>query len=142
MKTQQGATLIVSLIMLVILTLFVIAGISMSSVNLKIVGNVQSQKTLEANTQQAIEQVLSSNAAFSLTPAEQTVTVNGVDVTVHAPACLKAVPATGYSALGTAIPEDTGWEVSAEAADDDLSGAQAQIKQGVKIRLPPGNCPS
>ncbi|MDQ3197317.1 MAG: hypothetical protein M3Q32_13390, partial [Pseudomonadota bacterium] len=69
---QQGSTLLVSLIMLIILTLFVVTAINVSNVNLKIVGNVQSKKTLEANAQQAIEQVLSSSAAFNLAPTAQT----------------------------------------------------------------------
>jgi Tfp pilus assembly protein PilX len=140
-KRERGATLLVSLIMLVILTLFVIAAINMSSVNLKIVGNVQTQKKLEADIQQAIEQVLSQGANFSLTPVQQTVTVNGTAVTIFAPTCKKAVVASGYSAVTGPVPEDSNWEVVATHTDA-ATGAKATLRQGIKIRLPPGNCPS
>ena len=40
---QRGATLLVTLIMLVVLTLFAVTAFNLSSVNLKIVGNFQAQ---------------------------------------------------------------------------------------------------
>jgi len=40
-KHQQGATLLVSLIILVVITMFAVTGINLSSVNLRIVGNAQ-----------------------------------------------------------------------------------------------------
>lgn len=138
---QEGAALLVSLVMLVILTLFVITAINMTSVNLKIVGNEQSRAAMEANAQQAIEQVISSGAAFNLAPAAQTVTVNGMVVSVRAPVCIKAVDAQGYSAVSGAAPEDTNWELLATVTDP-MTGATATHKQGIRIRMPSGNCPS
>jgi hypothetical protein len=138
---QRGATLLVSLIMLVILTLFVVSAIGMSSVNLKIVGNAQSQRTLENNAQQAIEQVLSSGAAFTLTPSGQTVTVNGTDVVVYAPTCAKSVVAPGYDLTQGPVPEDNHWEVVANV-EDDVTGGEVTVKQSIRIRMPPENCPS
>jgi hypothetical protein len=140
MMHQRGATLLVSVIMLLILTLFVVSAISMSNVNLKIVGNVQSQRTLENNAQQAIEHVLSSGAAFSVTPSGQTVTVNGTNVTVHAAACAKSVTAPGYDLTQGPVPEDNHWEIGAYV-EDDLTGGSVTVRQGVKIRTPPDNCP-
>ena len=140
-RTQRGATLLVSLIMLVILTLFVVSAIGMSSMNLKIVGNAQSQRTLENNAQQAIEQVLSSGAAFTFTPTSQTVTVNGTDVAVYAPTCAKSVVAPGYDLTQGPVPEDNHWEVVANV-EDDVTGGEVTVKQSIKIRTPPENCPS
>ncbi len=68
-RRQRGATLLISLIMLVILTLFALAGFNLSSVNLKIAGNFQNQKFMEAVALQAIERVISTPTAFFPTPA-------------------------------------------------------------------------
>jgi type II secretory pathway pseudopilin PulG len=138
---QRGAALLVSLIMLVILTLFVVSAISMSSMNLKIVGNAQSQRTLENNAQQAIEQVLSSGAAFTFTPSGQTVTVNDTDVAVYAPTCAKSVVAPGYDLTQGPVPDDNHWEVVANV-EDDATGGKVTVKQAIRIRTPPENCPS
>jgi Tfp pilus assembly protein PilX len=141
MKRECGATLLVSLIMLVVLTLFVVSAIGMSNVNLKIVGNAQSQRTLENNAQQAIEQLLSTGSAFTITPSGQTVSVNGTDVTVYAPACAKSVTAPGYDLTQGPVPEDNHWEIVANV-EDGLTGGEVTVRQGVKIRTPPNNCPS
>lgn len=55
---QQGVTLIVSLIMLVVLTLLVVSAIRFGNINLRIVGNVQTHSEASAATQIAIERVL------------------------------------------------------------------------------------
>lgn len=146
---QRGATLLVSLIMLVVLTLFAVSGFNLSSVNLKIAGNFQEQKRIEAAAQQAIETVISTPTAFSLAPTAQNVCVNGagagcaggVNVAVSAPQCNYAVTTKGYTKqLGSLTPEDTHWEVRA-VATDATSGANAAIVHGLRIRLLAGNCP-
>lgn len=141
-RGQRGATLLVSLIMLVVLTLFAVAGFNLSSVNLKIAGNFQEQKFLEAVAQQAIEQVISTPTAFNLTPAVQTITVSGYNVSVSAPRCNYWVTAKGYTKkIGELTPEDTDWEVRASVTDA-VTGAQAAIVQGVRMRALAGNCPA
>jgi len=57
---QRGATLVVALIMLVLLTLFAVSAMNTSIVNLKVVGNMQSRSEALAAAQQAIETVLST----------------------------------------------------------------------------------
>ena len=74
-KGQGGATLLVSLIMLVVLTLFAISALNLSSTNLNIVGNMQARMEAQAAGQQAIEQVMSSAANF-LIPAAQNIAVD------------------------------------------------------------------
>jgi Tfp pilus assembly protein PilX len=74
-KDQRGATLLISLVMLVLLTLFAISAINLSSTNLSIVGNMQARMEAQAAGMQAIEQVMSSAANF-LTPAEQYIDVD------------------------------------------------------------------
>lgn len=57
-RKQKGATLLVGLVMLVVLTLLVVFAIRSGNTNLKIAGNVQSQVEASAATQQVIEQVI------------------------------------------------------------------------------------
>ena len=136
---QRGATLLVSLIMLVVLTLFAVAGFNLSSVNLKIASNFQQQRNVEMVVQQAIEQVLSTSTSF-LTPTSQTITISGIAVTVAAPACHHTTTADGYEKnVGTSAPEDDVWELTASATDP-FGGASATITQGVRLRMLPGNC--
>lgn len=57
-KKQQGATLLVGMIMMVVLTLLVVFGIRSGNTNLRIAGNMQVQAETAAATQQVIEQVI------------------------------------------------------------------------------------
>ncbi len=142
--TQRGATLVVSLIMLVVLTLLVVSGIRSNSVNLRIAGNMQVQEEASAAAQQAIEQFISSAAIF-YAPAASSVSVTvGSDnytVNIATPQCLQIVPAQGYSALIAFPPQDTYWDI-ASTASNDRTGASITVHQGVKIRLDAGaTCP-
>ncbi len=149
-RRQAGATLLVVLIMLVVLTLFVVSMIRLSSTNLKVVNNMQAQRALESSAQQAIENKISSitffNDAIGNTgqwPAgTNTVTqnVNSYTVTISRPACTYSQPATGYSAVSQISPEDTNWEVTATSSDP-ITGANMQVTQGLHMRLAAGNCP-
>jgi hypothetical protein len=122
-----------------IITLFVVSSVSMTSGDLRIIGNFQQKMTLTQNVQQAIEQVLSNVSNFN-TPVVQTITVNGIAVTVNAPQCLGTQTAAGYTAVNNITLYDTNWLVSASATDV-LTGATATINQGVRIRLPTNYCP-
>lgn len=64
---QRGMTLLVSMIMLVVLTLFAITAIRTGNIGFKIVGNQQAQKVMEAAAQQAIEQAISNLGNFDPT---------------------------------------------------------------------------
>jgi len=140
-KRQCGASLLVSLIMLVLLTLMAVTSIAVSNTSLKIVGNMQSQKALENAAQEANARTISSFANFSVPiPTPPAMTVNGYPVTVTKPACKTSVLAFGYQFDDPLAPEDTNWELQASASDS-LTGAATVVHTGVKIRLPAGNCP-
>lgn len=137
---QQGMTLVVGLIMLVVITLFVVSAIRLSTANLRTVGNMQSRNEASAASQRAIEDVMSSTAAFTspgTVPSPVTVTVNrtGYTVAVPPPVCVKTEPVTGnsYDNSGLAL-QDTYWDVQATATNA-ASGAQVTTHQGVKVRL-------
>jgi Tfp pilus assembly protein PilX len=139
-RNQHGATLLVSLIMLVVVTMFAVAGINLTSVNLRIVGNAQIQRQLEAAVQEAIEQAITNPTLFATGTAAQTATIDGIDVSISAPACRFYTTAGGTTRTRKNIaPQYTYWDFEAEASDM-LSGAEMKIYQGVKIPLPAGNC--
>lgn len=139
---QRGATLLVSLIMLVMLTLFAVTGFNLSSVNLKIAGNFQQQRYVESVVQQEIDRVISTSTIFNAPTAPPAVTIDGVLVEFPAPpACNYFATATGYTKIvGSLVPEDTEWELRATGTDT-LGGAKAAITQGVRARLLAGYCP-
>ena len=94
---QSGAVLMVSLVLLVLLTIFVLTAINMSSINLRMVGNMQAKAEAVAAAQQAIEQVVSTN--FPDNPVAVTVNVDisgdgTADYTVNVvkPVCQMIVP--------------------------------------------------
>jgi Tfp pilus assembly protein PilX len=67
-RGQQGATLLVALIMLTVLMMFVVSSLNSSTTNLKVVGNMQSKSEALAASQEAIETVISTTQFIS-TPA-------------------------------------------------------------------------
>lgn len=159
-RRQRGATLIVGLIMLVLITLMMLTAFMMSSSNLKSVGNVQYRAEATAAANVAIEQALSSDVVF-ITPAAQTIVVGDYSVAVAVPTCLYTapvmIPPSGGSAdpnsiildVGsTGAPEivpgylDTYWDIAA-TVQDGLTGASVEAHQGVRVRLPdtPNPCP-
>ena len=96
---EQGAVLLVSMIMLVVLTLLVVFAIRSGNTNLRIAGNMQSQAEAAAATQQVIEQVIEQIKVtdnIALIPAQTVpVPVGAVTYTVQAAAmnkCLVEVP--------------------------------------------------
>jgi len=138
-KRQRGAVLLVSLVILMIITLFVVSSANLTSSDLRIVGNFQSKMIINQSAQQAIEEMLSSVTNFT-TPVAHTITVNGFQVAVSAPACIGTTIATGYTAVNNITLYDTDWSFTATATDP-ISGATATLNQGVRIRLPTDYCP-
>lgn len=153
---QSGASLIVSLIMLVILTLLVVTAIRTSNTGLRIAGNMQAQAEAANAAQVAIEQVLSTPAIF-VTPEARTIAVGSYSVTVAAPECTMTSPVDNGtsadinqnlyvegSASGAGANDYlfTYWDVAATVTDSS-SGATATLHQGVKVVLPasPNPCP-
>jgi type II secretory pathway pseudopilin PulG len=98
-KHQRGSTLIVALIMLVLLTLVAVSAINSTSSSIQIVGNEQFRQEAGAVTQQAIENVISTN--FTVAPASAPISVDinndgKADYTgqVNAPTCTSSIPLT------------------------------------------------
>ena len=158
---QQGATLLVALIMLVMLTLFAVTMIRSGNVGLRVVGNQQTQKLMEAAAQQAMEQVVSNlgnfdaiNVVAPTTTVAQRVCINsttprvipptacpsGTQVDIEPVRCISSVRAQ-YSSLTTSqATYENIWEIVATVTDS-ASGARAKFHQGVKILMLSNSCP-
>ena len=151
-NTQRGATLVVSLIMLVLIALLVTSAFTMSSTNLKAVGNMQNRNEAIAAGNKAIEQVLSS--PFTDAPTAESINVDidndgatDYEVNFAAPTCLSAsrlassfVPPSSIT-LGPAFTVatsdfyETVWDLDATVEDAHSSGASARVRQGVRVLL-------
>jgi Tfp pilus assembly protein PilX len=144
---QRGATLVVGMIMLVLITLVVTTAFSLSTSNLKSVGNMQFRDETTAAATIAIERVISSN--FYTSPVAQSINVdlnhdNTTDyvVSVAAPTCVRAIQetaaSTGPTTLKLPVPTTTTymtlWDIAATVTDA-TSGASIQVHQGVKQKL-------
>jgi Tfp pilus assembly protein PilX len=144
---QSGATLFVTLIALIIVTLLALAAIKASSINLKISGNVQASGEAEAAAQFAIDGMIANIDNFKTPPAGTTsasVTMGGktYNVILQPPRCLNSMTAPGYSLLYSSPPVDQVWNFEATASDS-ISGASVTLHQGIKVRMPVGSaCPN
>lgn len=142
-RGQRGATLIIALILLVVLTLFGISAISTGVVNLRIARNTQVTTEAQNAAQRVIDTQISSLATFT-TPTASTANVDATgagttySVAFAQPDCLYIRAAPGYSyALAGIAPKDTTWRVVATASDSTGgTGAGVRVTQGVKVRLP------
>jgi len=161
---QRGATLVVSLVMLVVLTLLVISAIRSSNSNLRIAGNMQFQEEAIAAAQQATEVILSSN--FTAAPAASNVSVTiglaTYTANVLTPACsgsrplLNTEPNIPKECISSSTAQNTGiifasapastgtswcysqqWEVQTSVSDT-TTGASTTLHQGVSLNVPTG----
>jgi len=131
-RAQQGITLMVSMIFLVVLTLIVLSAIRVTNVNSKVAGNMQTQNEADASAQSAIEAVI-SDPSFTVNPKDSTSTVdiNGsgstgaaYTVAVPAPACIGKKPIK-LSELDAANPDDVGCYASGAAQNTGIVGSGA-----------------
>lgn len=147
---QRGTTLLISLVFLVILTLFAVSGMNTGVINLRTANNAQMMIEAEFVAEQQIEQWLSSAANFkavSSLPATATtnVDVNGdgyTDFTVvtQRPRCvnvreLRSEFSDEVIKAGSA-PREHVYEVIA-LTTDSVFGTSATLREGVRIRLAP-----
>ncbi len=145
--TQRGATLIIGLIMLVLITLIVVNAFTLSSTNLKSVGNMQVREEALAAANLAAEKLISAPFTNALGAQSFKVDINkdGTDdytVAVAVPTCIRALKATvaGPSdvELGAAMSAgstwNTEWDIDATVTDA-ASGASVRVRQGVRVLL-------
>ena len=144
--SQRGITLFVGLIMLVLITLMVTSAFTLSTSNLKSVGNMQARDEAIAAANQAIEHVLSS--PFTTAPAaeEINVDINNDGVTdyvasIAIPICVRAssesaaVKTSGtLPSMSTVNTYNTLWNIEA-TIDDAKTGAKTIVQTGTRVLL-------
>jgi len=133
---QRGATLIVSLIMLLLITLLAISSFTLGKGNLQIVGNMQQRQQALAAAQAAVATVISSTR-FTTTPTDAVpnpcnamanttcVNVNGdgvTDVNVAVTVSCDSIQPILVTQLNFADPNDAGCLVGA-SQDFGVAGA-------------------
>lgn len=130
---QRGATLVMALIFLVLLSLFAVNAFLGATSGQRIVGNMQSRQESQAAAQTVIEQVLSSEA-FARQPAAVasapvTVTVGGVAYTVRLtppPSCYR-VRTVKNSELDATIAGDRSCMRSGSLQQPGVEQSSAQL---------------
>jgi hypothetical protein len=153
---QQGVTLIVGLIMLILITLLVTTAFTLSTSNLKSVGNTQFRNESIAAANKGIEQFVGDHfaAGFLSVPAATTITYDinndgatDYTVAVAEPVCIEASMVAGTSGAGACSGVRGGalagcsspnfttlWDISASVVDA-VSGSSVVVRQGVRMEL-------
>lgn len=138
-RREEGATLVVALIFLVLMSLFALSAFKGSSTNLRVVGNMQARQEAVAAAQVAVEQTLSATT-FSSNP--DNVAANPVPVDIDndgsvdyqvrmlpRPKCYRA-KAIKTVDLDASLPADlacmkSGVVTTAGIEDDETGGSAA-----------------
>jgi Tfp pilus assembly protein PilX len=157
---QAGAVLIVSLIMLMLITMFVITAFKYSSTNLKSVNNMQTRAEAIAAANKAMEQVIGS-WDFTSPPVADQINVdidndgqNDYVVNIVAPVCVKAVAVSAPNAADSECPTNAEgitvcaapvaslynvmWELDATATG--TTGTKVRVRQGISKSLTQQQC--
>jgi Tfp pilus assembly protein PilX len=144
---QRGATLIIGLILLVLISLIVVNAVTLSSSNLKAVGNMQARNESVAAANQAIEKFVSSSFTTAVGTRTFNVDINN-DATNDYAVVLPQPTCLGWKQAGVAAPSDvempvsmqfaaqyqTDWDIQANVTDT-ATGASVEVHEGVRKRL-------
>lgn len=146
---QRGATLVVGLIMLLLITLVVSSAFTLSGTNLKSVGNMQLRDEAIAAANIAVEQVIGSSFTTAPTAESINVDINNDSATdyvvsIATPVCIResevisvvAGQESGLRSTLTTPPSkwNTVWSLDATVSDS-ASGASAHVRSGVRVLL-------
>ncbi len=142
---QQGITLFMGMVMLILITLMVTSAFMLSNTNLKAVGNMQAKEEAVAAANLAIEQVLSS--PFTTAPNAETIEVDinndGVTdytVAIARPQCISVAVDTQGAKSSVALAGmtisswNTVWDIDA-VVNDNKTGAKTAVNAGVRVLL-------
>lgn len=153
--SQRGMTLLVGMIMLVLITLMVTTAFTMSTFNLKSVGNMQAKDEAIAAANAAIEQYL-SNLPPNAAPIADEINIdinndniNDYVVSIATPVCIRASINTSDLAvlavpnsvtLGAAMASSASyqwnivWAIEA-SVDNAKTGAKTIVNTGVRVLM-------
>ena len=170
LRSQRGMTLLVSLIMLIVITLFVVSMVKLNSTNALIVGNMRAQKAVETEAMQQIEiavnqyqffdDAISTTGAWA-SPSTDTVGYYIDNTTLwstYKPTGATTATALQSSSVKLYKPQCLYYEPAAGYSAlsgvapqdtywdlqvntaDSTTGASAEVHTGIEMRLPAGNC--
>lgn len=127
---QRGATLVITLVMLVLLTMFAVSAITLSASTSKVVGNAQAKKMTDAIAQRTVDQVISEGLfgdrrQIPVTPSWRPA---GITINVTERHCKAFTPQLLDPQLGTATWEFDVWVC------DSFTGARSYLRQGVAVK--------
>jgi hypothetical protein len=129
--SQDGmSTLLMSVLILMLMSLYVITDSRESKVSLQIVGNMQAQRQADLAVQQGIETSINTTAFLSATTGTS-LTVGNWTVDVQPPRCLMKAFQAGTD-LASDLPQYNAFEVVASGRDP-VTGSVSTIHQGVSM---------
>ncbi|MFS2124357.1 hypothetical protein [Pseudomonas sp. Pseusp97] len=144
-RAQQGATLVIALVMLLMLMLMVGSAYTLSGANLKAVGNMQFRNEAIAAADVGIQRVIGS--AFTTSPAGEQLAVDinndgatDYQVSMAPPVCMSAKQSFSQDLCDNDHQEmcsqgwDTVWALNANVADA-LTGTSVKVRSGVRVHL-------
>ena len=143
---QKGvATIFVAMILLILITLLVTSAYTLSTINLKAVGNMQVREEAIAAANKAIELSLGNELwtfpAQSLDIDINNDSVNDYLVFIAAPVCVRATranitTASSVTLLGFSSTSawNAVWELDATATEES-SGTRVRVRQGVRVLM-------
>lgn len=149
LRSQRGVTLVIGLILLVLITLVVTSAFSLSTANLRSIGNMQVRDEAIAAANIALEMEVSSpftNAPGPIVDRRVDIDNDGSNdyrVDIGTPVCVRASQAIADSlssvTLGSSMSSspywNTVWEFDALVTDLKGSGATARVHEGVRVLL-------
>ena len=148
-RSQRGViTIFIAMIMLILITLLVVAAFSLSTTNLRAVGNVQARDEAIAAAQNVIEQIVGEDIALINARVDDEVDINGDGVfdylvNVPEPVCVRATLVASLASSSVSLPGfsaggawNTVWEINAVATAVD-TGVRASVIQAVRILMDP-----
>jgi hypothetical protein len=146
---QNGAALVVGLIMLVLITLMLVTALNLGTTNFRAMTNMQFRSEAIAAANEAIEQVISS--PFTAAPAAETINIdldNDADtdytVQIAVPQCVYASQAFSALPSSLGLPPtmtasttwNTIWDLDASVAGaTNVGGAAVRVRSGVRVLL-------
>lgn len=146
---QQGAALVVGMIMLVLITLMLVTALNLGTTNFRAMTNMQFRSEAIAAANHAIEQVISSNftAATAVQSIDVDINADGTPdytVDVAVPQCIFAAQAFSADPSSLSLPVtmsaastwNTVWDLNANVdGAANAGGAAVRVRSGVRVLL-------
>ncbi|MEH6592008.1 MAG: hypothetical protein V7746_17225 [Halioglobus sp.] len=147
---QQGViTIFITMMMLLLITVLVTTAYSLSTMNLRAIGNVQAREEAISAATLVIEQIVGGGDAFTNPPSPSPgniVDINndGIDdyiVNVLEPQCIRATVASDplgvdheHYGMGSNTSWNTIWEIDVTATDA-RTGAEVNVVHGIRVLM-------